>query len=529
MNEQWINDLRAEPIDTSPRPGFKDELRATLIAEHNGVTTPAQPAASGHRRAWVLGAAAACVALLIGGLVVFTGYDQTLTPSTVPDPTPAVDPTVASLPPSTSVAPPPTENQCVLDTRTVLDDLLATRLSGRLPESCISSAVQSRIAETEASPPCWAACANGTAVIGFDVVRQSEFEQPSTGESGSSFEVVVTYANGDDSVEVVIERFDVTVDDDNVATLTAWDAVDVAIDINDAEVIVTEYLEAFDRGDFSRAAEILGGGETEFADRVDLDQLQLEGETTADLARALQVWCESAACSGGVVVSAQPSSSASIDVVVDLTGRLTTFRVVISEGTLYVVGVPGTRIELRMDGIEPHTVVGGLDFNRDGEPARNPSVFGYSALTDVDEAALFEDVSGVLGDADADTGWIPMPDAYACTGASEYRSLLWDDIRFVLAQSSVEPKDTYLAAWSIGEMTLAYSPPLAAEITESSGITTTEGIGLGTPVDRLENVEWDQSYREADQFFGLAGMGPVVFELDAADRVVAMSYEQNDC
>ena len=156
-------------------------------------------------------------------------------------------------------------------------------------------------------------------------------------------------------------------------------------------------------------------------------------------------------------------------------------------------------------------------------------MFGFSALTDVDEAALLEDVSEVLGDADADTGWIPMPDAYACTGASEYRSLLWDDIRFVLAQISVEPKDTYLAAWSIGEMTLAYSPPLAAEITESSGITTTDGNGLGTPVDRLENVEWDQSYREADQFFGLAGMGPVVFELDAADQVVAMSYEQNDC
>ena len=92
MNEQWINDLRAEPIDTSPRPGFQDELRATLIAEHNGVTAPPPPATSRHRRAWLLGAAAACVALLIGGLVVFTGNDQTLTPSTVPEPTTATTP-----------------------------------------------------------------------------------------------------------------------------------------------------------------------------------------------------------------------------------------------------------------------------------------------------------------------------------------------------------------------------------------------------------------------------------------------------
>ena len=102
MNEQWINDLRAEPIDTSPRPGFKDELRAALIAEHNGISTPTQPATSRHRRAWLLGAAAACVALLIGGLVVFTGNDQTLTPSTVPEPTTATTPDTT---PSTDVKP----------------------------------------------------------------------------------------------------------------------------------------------------------------------------------------------------------------------------------------------------------------------------------------------------------------------------------------------------------------------------------------------------------------------------------------
>ena len=92
MNEQWINDLRAEPIDTSPRPGFQDELRATLIAEHNGAATPTKPAELGHRRSWLLAAAAACVVLLIGGLVLFGGDDQTLTPSTVPERTTATTP-----------------------------------------------------------------------------------------------------------------------------------------------------------------------------------------------------------------------------------------------------------------------------------------------------------------------------------------------------------------------------------------------------------------------------------------------------
>ena len=174
------------------------------------------------------------------------------------------------------------------------------------------------------------------------------------------------------------------------------------------------------------------------------------------------------------------------------------------------------------------STVGALEFNLDSDPLRNPSVFGYSALTEVDDAALIDDVSDALGDPDDDTGWIPMPDVYACTGATEYRSLLWADIRFVLARSG-GVGTSYVAAWSIGDTELAYSPALAVAITEPSGITTADGIGLGTLADRLEDVGWAQFLRQDDRFFGLAGTGPVSFQLDAADRVVAMSYEQNDC
>ncbi len=182
-----------------------------------------------------------------------------------------------------------------------------------------------------------------------------------------------------------------------------------------------------------------------------------------------------------------------------------------------------------VDEPESSTVVGALDFNRDSDPVRNPSVFGYSAFDEVDEAAMVEEVSETLGDADDDTDWIPMPDAYACNGASEYRSLLWNDIRFVLTRQSVDPTATYLSAWSIGDAALALSPPLDTEIAESSGITTIDGIGLGTPADRLDDVSWAQSLRKDDRFLGLAGNGPVVFRLDASDLVVAMSYERNDC
>ena len=102
MNEQWIDELRSEPIDTDPRPGFKNDLRATLVAERNEGTTPTRSAAPGRRRAMLLGAAAACVASLIGGLVVFSGADPAFTPSTVPASTSAPTPTAV---PSTDTEP----------------------------------------------------------------------------------------------------------------------------------------------------------------------------------------------------------------------------------------------------------------------------------------------------------------------------------------------------------------------------------------------------------------------------------------
>jgi hypothetical protein len=182
------------------------------------------------------------------------------------------------------------------------------------------------------------------------------------------------------------------------------------------------------------------------------------------------------------------------------------------------------------DVTEPRSsaALGALDFNLDSDPLRNPSLFGYSALTEVDDAALVDDVSEALGDPDDDTGWIPMPEEFACTGAVVYRSLLWADVRFVLARSD-GPGITYVAAWSVGDTALAYSPALAVEITEPSGITTADGIGLGSSADQLEDVDWAQSMRQGNQFFGLAGTGPVVFQLNPADQVAAMSYEQNDC
>lgn len=105
--------------------------------------------------------------------------------------------------------------------------------------------------------------------------------------------------------------------------------------------------------------------------------------------------------------------------------------------------------------LRPANPAAALDFNLNSDPPRGPSVFGYSALTAVNDFELLDEVSEALGQPDVDTGWVPIPDTYACTGASEYRSLLWDDARFVLERSA-NPKATILAGWSIGDTALAF-------------------------------------------------------------------------
>ena len=108
MNEEWIDQLRSEPVDLDPRPGFKDELRTRIVAERNGPTPTGAPPTRGDRRRWLLVAAAGCVALLIGALFVFGSDDRTLAPSTVPEQAPVTDavsvPSTDTDSPTTTVA-----------------------------------------------------------------------------------------------------------------------------------------------------------------------------------------------------------------------------------------------------------------------------------------------------------------------------------------------------------------------------------------------------------------------------------------
>lgn len=172
-------------------------------------------------------------------------------------------------------------------------------------------------------------------------------------------------------------------------------------------------------------------------------------------------------------------------------------------------------------------VQGAIDFNLDSEPARPPALFGYDLFSEIEDTELIADVTSVLGAIADDTGWTPMPEALACTGATEYRSLLWDDVRFVLWRTADFGPN--LAAWSIGDVTLLFSPTLDADIIAQSGLTTAAGIGIGTPAAELDDVGFGQILYEDNRVSGLALISPVVFALDNSDQIIAMSIEPNDC
>ena len=82
MSEEWIDDLRNEAIDTTPRENFTRELRATLSDEWNGtaIASPTPRTVDGvdgapTKTVWLL-AAAAVTALVVAGAVVLTLPDD---------------------------------------------------------------------------------------------------------------------------------------------------------------------------------------------------------------------------------------------------------------------------------------------------------------------------------------------------------------------------------------------------------------------------------------------------------------------
>lgn len=167
-----------------------------------------------------------------------------------------------------------------------------------------------------------------------------------------------------------------------------------------------------------------------------------------------------------------------------------------------------------------------VTFVRPGEPTRSASVFGFEYGTAVEPAEVLTTVGAVLGEPDHDTGWQPIPQSLACKGDIDYRSVLWDDLRIVLERQ--DGGDARLGAWSLGAVELSYSPPLAAEIGDPSGVTSSSGLGIGSPASAIADEGFSMVGDEGDSVLALAGISPVVFEV-TGDTVSALSIEDNDC
>ena len=154
------------------------------------------------------------------------------------------------------------------------------------------------------------------------------------------------------------------------------------------------------------------------------------------------------------------------------------------------------------------------------------AVFGYDYGSIVNADQVLATINPVLDEPDNDTGWQPMPSSLDCKAASAYRSIVWDDLRFVLEQYA--DGTVTLGAWSIGDVDLAFSPPLDTTITQASGLTSVSGLGIGSPKAAIMNEAWAQVGDYGNQVQALSGPGPVIFELvDGA--VTAFSSEVNDC
>lgn len=111
----------------------------------------------------------------------------------------------------------------------------------------------------------------------------------------------------------------------------------------------------------------------------------------------------------------------------------------------------------------------------------SPALFDRGLFERVDADPFVDVVSAAFGPPDDDTGWTPMPSELACTGATEYRSIFWGDLRVVFERSG---PDERLTAWSVGDQSVPIiAPTHEHEPTRSLDLPSDEGVAVGA--DRL--------------------------------------------
>ncbi|WP_148288540.1 hypothetical protein [Ilumatobacter nonamiensis] len=167
------------------------------------------------------------------------------------------------------------------------------------------------------------------------------------------------------------------------------------------------------------------------------------------------------------------------------------------------------------------------------------TVFGLHLFAERPADDVVTVVSDRLGDPTSDTGFVDTPDDQACRApGGRYRVVRWGDLRMTFTEYENSDGDVVqsLEAWAVGDERAEQlapndEPPANAEPT---GLTTTEGIGVGSTRDELrEAFTEDQALNDFDEdrisvVLGSAPTGVVSFVLDG-DTVVGIGSGPPDC
>jgi hypothetical protein len=157
------------------------------------------------------------------------------------------------------------------------------------------------------------------------------------------------------------------------------------------------------------------------------------------------------------------------------------------------------------------------------------------ALIDLESATLagwpFDDglidrITTALGAPMAASGWLAMPPKLACTGNLEYRETNWGNVR-VVEEREAEGEPIRPSAWSVGLAPPGIAPSRSFFDLEPTGVTTTNGVGIGDPV---ADIDIDNMFGQTGPFtWQVAGARAILISTDADDRIVGFSSSRNDC
>ena len=158
------------------------------------------------------------------------------------------------------------------------------------------------------------------------------------------------------------------------------------------------------------------------------------------------------------------------------------------------------------------------------------AVFGKQYADVIEVESFASDVSASLGETTWDTGWQSTPPEPRCTSSESYRTLWWGDLRLTF---EIAPDETtILAAWSLGDPSvspLAPLGPLPPPTERTSGLTTTEGIGIGTSLDDLTAALGQTEHYVSDGRVDIPGALVTTFLLGPDEHVTAIGSGRMEC